>query len=387
MAVSPTAMLTVHVIHSQEASTPGLRRDDPTSYGGLSAATYGLAPDPAVFTPQVVRNRQDPRVVGAMTLLLGDEDVLVSQDRWCCYRPTRGVRPPSGGGPAFDRPDWKTRGNLHLDLHPVCSKDRGNIAILPSSFDRPLIFAVSSLWPWTKQWNYDVANGSDEMLSFESLRDFPRELNRGPHAAALRSALFFALTRRQNSAFLSAVGAGPHIQGVLALLDCRAAETHGGAEDGGTLLVPGFHHRFDRWQRALGPVEGHLIEVTKSEGTNWLVSRPREGGGASYKVRMPPGQRTPTPCHQLLTLYLVSIFCAQPLATNSSPSNWCEKKLRPGPRSLRTPTRYTALRGACRCAKATSCFGTNASCTARGQTTASGRASRSSSGPSAGRRR
>jgi ectoine hydroxylase-related dioxygenase (phytanoyl-CoA dioxygenase family) len=33
---------------------------------------------------------------------------------------------------------------------------------------------------------------------------------------------------------------GPHVQGVVALLDNRA-------EDGGTVLVPGFHSRFDAW--------------------------------------------------------------------------------------------------------------------------------------------
>jgi hypothetical protein len=36
-----------------EPITPGLRRDAPETYHGLSSATYGLAPEPAIFTRQV----------------------------------------------------------------------------------------------------------------------------------------------------------------------------------------------------------------------------------------------------------------------------------------------------------------------------------------------
>jgi ectoine hydroxylase-related dioxygenase (phytanoyl-CoA dioxygenase family) len=49
-------------------------------------------------------------------------------------------------------------------------------------------------------------------------------------------------TPRDFSKETNAVSAatGPHVQGVVALLDNRA-------EDGGTVLVPGFHSRFDAW--------------------------------------------------------------------------------------------------------------------------------------------
>jgi hypothetical protein len=49
---------------------PPLRRDDPSTYGALSSVTYGLAPEPAVFTPQLVRNRQNPRVVASLACTL-----------------------------------------------------------------------------------------------------------------------------------------------------------------------------------------------------------------------------------------------------------------------------------------------------------------------------
>ena len=279
---------------SLEASTPGLRRDEALSYGGMSAETcagavysplgghfyrvvrrheqpghrgsgrraplhrYGLAADPAVFTAQLVRNRQDPRVIGAMTLLLDDEDVLMSQDRWCVYRPTRGLHPPGGessASPPVDRPEWRTRGNLHLDLHPW------------NYMRRPVVEPSGG----------GGAGGAVEAeLDFEHARDFPRELNQargaGPHVRQ-RPLCLRATLRRTAPPLIW------QVQGVLTLLDSRCVEA-GGVEDGGTLLVPGFHAVFERWQQALGPVEGHL-ESHKGEGCNWLVARP--GGGSSYK--------------------------------------------------------------------------------------------------------
>ena len=87
--------------------------------------TYGLTPEPSVFTRQCVRNRQNPRVIACLAKVLTREDdsvcghhdgdpsptaahrhggdvaplreealreVIVSQDRWCVYRPTVNVR-------------------------------------------------------------------------------------------------------------------------------------------------------------------------------------------------------------------------------------------------------------------------------------------------------
>ena len=209
---------------SLEAQNPGLRRGEASTYGGLSAQTYGLAPTPAVFTPRVVENRASPRVVSALSLLLGLDDefadperlgegMLVSQDRWCMYRPTAGLEVEPGAGPR-EFPEWRTRGNLHLDLHP---------------------------------WSYRADATAIEDLTFDNLRDFSRETN------------------------LVSQAGGPHVQGVLALADNRP-------EDGGTLLVPGFHEAFDAWQEALGPEALHLDE---SGRRNWVVAR--AGGGGSYK--------------------------------------------------------------------------------------------------------
>ena len=116
-----------------------VRRDDPRTYGAMSSKTYGLAPDPAVFTERCVRNRQSPSALRCLALTLGLADVgdaLVSHDRWCLYRPTvfsdgdGFFAPEAGGGGGVgsgaastsptlsSRPEWRTRENLHLDLNP-----------------------------------------------------------------------------------------------------------------------------------------------------------------------------------------------------------------------------------------------------------------------------
>lgn len=143
-AVSPArcAATRAEIWAEQEAELPGLARADPATYGLMSSKTYGLAPQASVYTPQVVANRQDARVLGCLSLLLSCPlpSLLASHDRWCCYRPTRGLE----GG---DRPGWKTAGNVHLDLHP---------------------------WRFPR----GAPLGTDvEKLEFGNLRDFSREIN------------------------------------------------------------------------------------------------------------------------------------------------------------------------------------------------------------------
>ena len=60
-----------------------VRRDRPETYGAMSSQTYGLAPEPAVFSPALVRNRQNPRALACLAAALGlddPRDALVSQD-------------------------------------------------------------------------------------------------------------------------------------------------------------------------------------------------------------------------------------------------------------------------------------------------------------------
>ena len=239
-----------HLERVQFPPTPGasrcLSRHDRTTWDLMdNVATYGLAPDPAVFTRQLVRNRQNPRVLACLAAVLRREtiydsptastsehscvpseltpaclrEVIVSQDRWCVYRPTVNVPVGSGDG-TTDKPEWRTRPNVHLDLHP---------------------------------WNFNARDGADvlptEDLTFENLRDFSRETNAVSHVS------------------------GPHCQGVVALMDNRT-------EDGGTVLVPGFHDVFNDWQKALGD-PARYAAAHEDWGRNRLVWR--GAGAGSFK--------------------------------------------------------------------------------------------------------
>eukprot|EP00929_Paragymnodinium_shiwhaense_P068205 TRINITY_DN34270_c0_g1_i8.p1 TRINITY_DN34270_c0_g1~~TRINITY_DN34270_c0_g1_i8.p1 ORF type:complete len:713 (-),score=150.65 TRINITY_DN34270_c0_g1_i8:129-2267(-) len=181
--------------------------------------SYGLPPEQSMFTPQLFRNRQDQQMVKAWQTVLGDDDIVVSHDRWCFYRPTRDAET---GEPAGAK---ATRQNLHLDLHPWGYRN-GSTGI--------------------ETLRYDVTG--DDGTNPRSIRDFPSEINRARHAD------------------------GPCLQGVLNLDENLP-------EDGGTQLVPKFHAAFDAWQESLGDVADW--EYKPGSVTNWLI--PRLEGGASFK--------------------------------------------------------------------------------------------------------
>ena len=55
-----------------EKRTPGFSRSDVHSWDLIKAAkTYGLPPEPAIFSPQILRNRQNPNVCRAFGAVLG----------------------------------------------------------------------------------------------------------------------------------------------------------------------------------------------------------------------------------------------------------------------------------------------------------------------------
>ena len=171
-----------------EAETPGVRRENSDTWGRLSSQTYGLVGKDVLFTRQVVRNRQNPRLVACFAALLGADarpeaeprsGLVVSTDRCCLFRPTH-----AGRTVGADHPEWRTRENLHLDLHPWAFRD-------PEATSRQAV----------------------EAMAYASPRDFSKENN-----------------------WVNAE-TGPHIQAVLALSDNAAA-------DGGTVIVPGFAKAF-----------------------------------------------------------------------------------------------------------------------------------------------
>ena len=80
-----------------EEKTPGLHRADPATHDQLSSKRYGLPDDQAIFTKQLVANRQSRRLYAALDCITppwsgygssvpeteapGPNSVLVSHDR------------------------------------------------------------------------------------------------------------------------------------------------------------------------------------------------------------------------------------------------------------------------------------------------------------------
>ena len=105
---------------------------------------------------------------------------------------------------------------------------------------------------------------------------------------------------------------------MLCLLDNRA-------EDGGTLVVPGFHHVFPNWLSALGPEAAVHVRGTgpgtagPDTGRSWLV--PREGGGGSFKFAQGDpiyalGRRIPVRAGSLLIWDQRVVHGSQPNESN-----------------------------------------------------------------------
>lgn len=296
-------------------------RHDYATYDALSSITYGLAPEPAVFTPQIVRNRVDANVARCLSCVLRLPDfsasnLLVSQDRWCVFRPTkagtvtgatvgsdasdpatvssttvstgnitgastgnstgatRATGTADGAGDTntedgagdkkrqppnpiltADRPEWRTRGNLHLDLNPwtfggLAGGNDEETKVKNEKDDTESRDTRESKEP-EKQTTSESESVADA-LPFASLRDFSRETN------------------------CVSFSTGPHCQGVLNLLDNLS-------DDGGLTVVPGFHRVFDDWVDVLGGDEGKKRYAETHD--DWRLSRlvVRNGGAGSFK--------------------------------------------------------------------------------------------------------
>eukprot|EP01048_Picozoa_sp_COSAG05_P018115 COSAG05_NODE_2590_length_2865_cov_2.359364_1_plen_532_part_00 len=246
-----------------EERTPGLSRDAADTYQLLPAARYGLPDEQAVFTSQVVQNRQSPRLYAAIDTVTprlprtvgagadggdgagagggaaaadddddddddegGDEDgcgsppaqpgpnsIVVSQDRWCLYPPSLGQSDRQTNNPG-----------AHLDLCPWAYLPRAGRRQDPEADIEALRY-----------------EGPDRV---RQLCDFRAEIN-------------------------CVLGEfGPHNQGVLNLVDNED-------NDGGTALVPGFHRCFAAWSAALGSWEANRM-YQRRRGNAFVFGDPRD---------------------------------------------------------------------------------------------------------------
>jgi ectoine hydroxylase-related dioxygenase (phytanoyl-CoA dioxygenase family) len=112
-------------------------------------------------------------------------------------------------------PEWRTAENLHLDLNP---------------------------------WTYFSDTLPLEDLTYDQLRDFSKEINSVTHRS------------------------GPNVQGLIAL-------NHNRVNDGGTVVLSGFHKCFKLWRDSLGSMYENIHKDSKESGH--LVWR--GNGAGSYK--------------------------------------------------------------------------------------------------------
>jgi thiol-disulfide isomerase/thioredoxin len=213
-----------------ETTHPTVSRTDIQSYDDLPVQRYGLPDEQAIFSPQIVRNRQNRKVYEAIDSVtprwVGHEDapavpptttagvastatansLVMSADRWCLY-------PPSLGHPSRQT----NNPGAHIDVCPW------------SYLPRP-------------DRRFDSDSDLNSFTYERGLFDFRAEINCIPGEA------------------------GPNHQGVLNLLD-------NAAEDGGTAVVPQFHSRFEGWSRALGRFEDNRVGQRR-RGNAYVFANP-----------------------------------------------------------------------------------------------------------------
>jgi len=140
-------------------------------------------------------NRMNPNLLTFCSAILEDQDLVVSHDRACFYRPTVGV-------PIMDtyqdKPEWRTVTNLHLDLNP---------------------------WHFIEGDDFPIEERSK--LSYNNIRHWINENN----LPSVRDGLI-------------------SIQGSIYLNDNRES-------DGGFILVPGFPGIFDQYFRTVPKKDNH----------------------------------------------------------------------------------------------------------------------------------
>jgi ectoine hydroxylase-related dioxygenase (phytanoyl-CoA dioxygenase family) len=79
---------------------------------------FGSPSRPPIFTRQFMLNRVNPNMHKVFATLIGEQDLIVSHDRCCLYRPTRNVLTSTGIQAKMEH--WATAPNLHLDMSPWC---------------------------------------------------------------------------------------------------------------------------------------------------------------------------------------------------------------------------------------------------------------------------
>jgi len=179
---------TLNEVFTIMESSSEFRRDIPDSWYHWpqnAIEHYGNFSKPSIFTKQFLLNRMNENLYRAASLLIEDEDIMVSHDRGCLFRPTVNINFSNG---MRNEKKWETKNNLHLDMNP---------------------------------WNYlnnnsTFCQGELDKLDYSTVNQFIIENNYPIKSEGLS------------------------IQGSFALMENRE-------EDGGFITVPGFHKYFEKF--------------------------------------------------------------------------------------------------------------------------------------------
>eukprot|EP00761_Pharyngomonas_kirbyi_P000218 gb/GECH01000218.1/.p1 GENE.gb/GECH01000218.1/~~gb/GECH01000218.1/.p1 ORF type:complete len:394 (+),score=114.50 gb/GECH01000218.1/:1-1182(+) len=97
-----------------------LDRNDPLTwhYYWPSLRHLGILGNTIILSPQICRNRQNPKIHKAFSILFGTDRLRVSVERASSMRPTRNVKFPDSSE-LRDMPEWRTKENwIHWDMNP-----------------------------------------------------------------------------------------------------------------------------------------------------------------------------------------------------------------------------------------------------------------------------
>lgn len=90
-----------------EKQFPLFDRNDCSTWKNWESESFGMSSKTPIFSPQILKNRQNEKIYSVFSNIIGSEKILVNHDRWAIYRPTLLC------GDHFRTPD-----NIHLDINP-----------------------------------------------------------------------------------------------------------------------------------------------------------------------------------------------------------------------------------------------------------------------------
>ncbi len=209
-----------------EEANEGLLRDEPSTWISYNqTGKYGLSSRGPCFHPQLVNNRQSPKLISILSKILDVplNDVMVSHDRFTIYRATQ-LKPEEYGSlqiaPASNKISIKDNNEIAADADfPVSCTDTHTMVSTSHPGDALLtgrrnVHLDLNPW-WWHEGNRDVLIGADA-IKYDTPEDFVKENN------------------------LVINKMGPHVQ-------CVMNFNNNHINDGGTLIVPCSHNYSKQW--------------------------------------------------------------------------------------------------------------------------------------------